>query len=53
MLALTDKRWQQMRGGYGVPYDASVPLAKLAAGQAVWDELWNELHHQGDLGEAA
>jgi hypothetical protein len=53
MLALTDKRWQQLQGGYRVPYDASASLMKLEAGQSVWHELWNELHHQGDVGEAS
>jgi hypothetical protein len=35
---------------------ASVPLRELEhAGdlQPVWDELWNELHHQGDVGIAS
>lgn len=53
MLALTDKRWQQLHGGYRIPFDASVPLAKLEAGKPAWDELWQELHHQGDVGEAS
>ena len=53
MLALTDKRWQQLHGGYRTPFDASAPLLKLEAGEAVWDELWEELHHQGDIGEAS
>jgi hypothetical protein len=53
MLALTDKRWQQLHGGYRVPFDASAPLIQLEAGQPVWDELWEELHHQGDVGEAS
>ncbi len=53
MLALTDKRWQQMHGGYRRPYDASAPLTQLEAGKPVWDELWEELHHQGDVGEAS
>ena len=53
MLALTDKRWQQLRGGYRTPFDASVPLTQLEAGKPVWDQLWEELHHQGDVGEAS
>lgn len=53
MLALTDKRWQQLQGGYRTPFDASVPLTQLEAGKPVWDELWEELHHQGDVGEAS
>jgi hypothetical protein len=53
MLALTDKRWQQLQGGYRIPFDASAPLIQLEAGQPVWDILWEELHHQGDVGEAS
>lgn len=53
MLPLTDKRWQQLQGGYRAPFDASVPLAQLEAGEPVWDKLWQELHHQGDVGEAS
>ena len=53
MLALTDRRWQQLQGGYRTPFDASVPLTQLEAGKPVWDQLWEELHHQGDVGEAS
>ena len=45
-----------MNGGYRVPYDARTALRKLEAGSAdseAWDELWQELHHQGDVGEAS
>lgn len=53
MLPLNDPRWKSLKGGYKVPYDASVALARLEAGVDVWDELWQELHHQGDVGEAS
>lgn len=53
MLPLTDPRWKALKGGYKVPYDASAPLARLEAGEDVWEELWQELHHQGDVGEAS
>jgi hypothetical protein len=53
MLPLTHPRWRELQGGYKVPYDASVALMKLEGGENVWDELWQELHHQGDLGEAS
>lgn len=56
MLALNDPRWRDYVGGYGLPYDASVALRKLftaGASEAIWQELWNELHHQGDLGAAS
>jgi len=45
-----------MNGGYRVPYDARTALRKVEAGSAdseAWDELWQELHHQGDVGEAS
>ena len=53
MLPLSDPTWKSLKGGYKVPYDASVPLARLESGHDVWDELWQELHHQGDVGEAS
>lgn len=53
MLPLSDPRWRVLRGGYKVPYDASVALAQLERGENVWDELWQELHHQGDVGDAS
>ncbi|BDG01547.1 hypothetical protein [Anaeromyxobacter oryzae] len=53
MLPLSDPSWKALKGGYKVPYDASVPLARLEAGDDVWEELWQELHHQGDVGEAS
>src|ERR1700755_2765992 len=45
-----------MNGGCRVPYDARMVLRKLESGSAdaeAWDELWQELHHQGDVGEAS
>ena len=53
MLELDDKRWQQLHGGYRMPFDASGLLSRLEAGEDVWDEAWAELHHQGDVGEAS
>jgi hypothetical protein len=53
MLPLEDSTWKRLSGGYKVPYDASPALARLEAGEDVWDELWQELHHQGDVGEAS
>ena len=55
-MNLDDIRWTEMNGGYRVPYDARTALRKLEAGSAdseAWDELWQELHHQGDVGEAS
>jgi hypothetical protein len=53
MLSLTDPIWQELEGGYRVPYDASKALAQMECGESVWDEFWNELHHQGDVGVAS
>jgi hypothetical protein len=40
-------------GGYRIPYDASKALTQMEAGESVWDELWDELHHQGEVGVAS
>jgi len=53
MLLLTDTVWRELQGGYRVPYDASKVLARMERGDSVWEELWNELHHQGDVGVAS
>jgi hypothetical protein len=53
MLSLTDPIWPQLEGGYRAPYDASIALARMERGESVWDELWQELHHQGDVGAAS
>ncbi|MGR4865843.1 hypothetical protein [Caulobacter sp. LARHSG274] len=49
-----DERWAALQGGYRQPYDVRPALRRFAAGDvAVWDEFWQELHHQGDVGEAS
>jgi hypothetical protein len=56
MLSLDDPRWDEMNGGYREPFDPRPLFSKLQAGHdvdAVWAELWQELHHQGDVGEAS
>lgn len=53
MLSLTDPIWRELQGGYRQPYDASKALKRMAEGESVWDELWSELHHQGDIGLAS
>jgi hypothetical protein len=48
--------WSQLLGGHRLPYDSKRALQALDQGgdrDAAWDELWNELHHQGDVGEAS
>lgn len=56
MLAYDDPKWRELKGGYKIPYDPTPALRKLESGidtAAAWDELWQELHHQGDIGEAS
>ncbi len=59
MISLDDTIWKDLIGGYGTEYDASVALKALEEAEseenekAVLDELWLELHHQGDVGEAS
>ncbi len=52
-LSLDDARWKDLEGGYRSPYDASTALRSFKDGVDVWDELWNELHHQVDVGLAS
>ena len=53
MIGLDDPKWQTFNGGYRLPYDASARLRELEADSTdapvIWEEFWNELHHQGDV----
>ncbi|MDX1940510.1 MAG: hypothetical protein SFU99_08160 [Saprospiraceae bacterium] len=55
MLNLDDPIWKTFNGGYRIPYDASLPLRKLETINdeneinKILRELWQELHHQGDV----
>ncbi len=57
MLLLSDWKWKKFDGGYREKYDASIPLSKLESESdgldSVWSELWENLHHQGDVGIAS
>jgi hypothetical protein len=56
MLSLDDNRWKNLTGGYRMKCDPRPLLAQLESEQtreAAWHELWEELHHQGDVGEAS
>lgn len=56
MITLDDPKWKSLHGGYRVAYDASAALRTIEEGiavEAAWEELWNELHHQGDVDEAS
>ncbi|PHV08479.1 hypothetical protein CSQ96_02660 [Janthinobacterium sp. BJB412] len=50
MLALDDPRWDELDGGYRCTTEAPALLAELQSGEDVWDALWEDLHHQGDVG---
>jgi len=56
MLSFDDPRWTQLKGGYRTFYDPRPALKQLEAGtdtEEAWHRLWEELHHQGDVGEAS
>lgn len=53
MLSLDDPKWRELQGGYKTAYDASPALKRMERGEDIWDEFWEELHHQGDVGEAS
>jgi len=51
-----DERWSTLRGGYGTLYDPRRALQAVETGAdagGAWAELWENLHHQGDIGEAS
>jgi hypothetical protein len=49
MLNLDDDRWDELSGGYSneVP-PSSFPCDR----EATWHDMWDDLRHQGDVGEA-
>ena len=59
MLDLNHQEWKKFKGGYKIPYDASRPLMMLSLTddpkiiKDILSELWDNLHHQGDVGEAS
>jgi hypothetical protein len=56
MLSFDDERWNHLNGGYKIPFDPRPSLRKLESQQdaaTAWRELWEGLHHQGDVGEAS
>ena len=56
MLELDDRRWSELEGGYRVPFDPRPALRQLERGVGLsdaWRELWDGLHHQGDVGLAS
>ncbi|MGA7312570.1 MAG: hypothetical protein WBX22_01245 [Silvibacterium sp.] len=56
MITLVDVRWSDLTGGYRTPLDPRLLRARLETDSdttGVWQVLWDELHHQGDVGEAS
>ncbi len=45
--------WNQLQGAYGRPFDPRPALHAIEAGGGSWESLWEELHHQGDVGLAS
>src|SRR3954465_9147771 len=55
MLSLDDPRWQQLCGGYRIPFDPRPLLAEIERDPYIknWGLLAEELVHQGDVGDAS
>lgn len=56
MLSFDDSRWENLKAGYRKPIDLRPLLRELESGddpQSTWRKIWNELHHQGDVGEGS
>ena len=55
-MELDDPGWASLLGAYRIPYDPRGALRALERGEnpaVAWRELWDELYHQGDVGEAS
>jgi len=56
MLSFDDERWNHLTGRYKTPFDPRPFLRRLENQQdteTAWQELWEELHHQVDVGDAS
>jgi hypothetical protein len=56
MLNFNDQRWEHLTGGFKIPFDPRPCLRQIESTQNTDDarkELWEELHHQGDVGSAS
>jgi hypothetical protein len=56
MLSFEDPRWNGLEAGYRTPVDLRPLLQRLESdrdAKAAWHELWEELYHQGDVGEGS
>ncbi len=58
-MDLDNKIWSTIDGGYKIPFDASIPLNQLRSTNDpkvtadIFADLWDNLHHQGDVGLAS
>ena len=58
-MTLDHEIWKTLMAAYKTPYDASIPLKQLRSStnieviDSIFTELWDELHHQGDVGLAS
>ncbi len=55
-MDFSDDRWSGLLGGYRLPYDPRPALKAIDEDQgakAAWSELWEDLHHQGDVDVAS
>ena len=56
MLSFEDKRWEGLKAGYRIPVDLRPLLRDLESGndlESTWHAIWQELYHQGDVGEGS
>lgn len=59
MLDLNDDKWKHFEGGYRMVYDASKALKQMKDSsdpieiKIIYDEFYQDLHHQGDVGLAS
>jgi hypothetical protein len=56
MLNFDDKIWNKIKGGYKElfdPRDIITQLENDPESKEAWETIWEELHHQGDIGEAS
>jgi hypothetical protein len=56
MLSFEDSRWTELKAGYRTPIDLRPLLHRLESdlgARATWNAIWQELYHQGDIGEGS
>jgi len=56
MLKLDNPKWTELKNAYGDFYNPVKILKKLETSnnhEKLWKELWDNLHHQGDINDAS